>query len=1769
MPELQSTNVFVQFSPSFKGMVRASKRAGQEGGEIFAKAFQQTGDHLKAGFGSLTDDAAREGLKSAEAFNKAFQAKVKASAEKLPVTAGATAASRRLNELRAEMLKLSEQKIGIDIDAETAFAKFATIQNELMNRAKRAGNLQVKTAALEALGVLETLRDDAREVQGVVTEQSKEAQLQVAKLQEKLSTLSNKQIGVEVSTEQATLELNDLSRELNQIARNSAIDMDVRVEAAQALTKIKELKTQIETIENPDVDINARTDEAKAKVEAIRGDISRLATEQAQVEVGADTTVAKLELDSIKRELSSIQRDDSIDIDVRADAARALAELETVNAEIERIDGKNVDVKANTSGLNGLGFAATGAASKVSALVWAAGAVGPAFVAAGAVAVGALAGIAAAATSAAGGLLVGIGALGSIGSKYSEYKQAKQSAASSGGGGVSGASNAAAQASAERQYQRQIADGQKSLAKAQAEAAKSAQDAANKVNKAEADKAKAVQEANRKIEDATKNLSKVQAKGARDIAAADAAVSKARADAARQAQASARAIANAEKRLEKAQTQVLKAQQALTQARAQARRTMDDLARSVKQGALAERSAALSVQEARKRLDELQRSGVGEGLEWEQARLSYEQALQSLDDQVEANRRLAEEKAKADTAGVEGSEEVLAAQEQLANAQEGVADAQQAVADARQQAADQAAAAAERIAEAEERAAQVRLDVAEKIRAAEESLAQAKEDAAERVRAADEKVTEAKQAQAEAAVSAAEKISDAEENLARLREDHAAKTAQFGQSASGAAGGVNQLKDALDGLPPSAVNFIHYLEQMEQKLTPLRDAAYNGLLPRLQTAMQGLEPYLPGVTALVGDLATRMGDLAIKAVEGLGNPVWQKFGDMLSRTMGPNLTSVGNIVGNLATGLAGIATAFEPVAQKFITGLEASSSKFASWGAGLGDNPKFKQFLDYIDRMAPKVKEALAAMGRALLNVIEATGISGGDSLDRITGFFNKVAEISPETLNSIGSAVAKIAGGIAAFSGIATAANAIGSVVGTLKSLGSVLGIGGGAAAAEGAAGAAAGVAGAAGGAVEGAAGVAGAAGGAGGLAGTLGRVVGLVGNFGSKLASLAGPVGIAIGVITSIGAAIASLWQNNEGFRETIMGAWEGIQEGISRIWNEVLQPIFSAFGSIIQTVADIFGNILGPIVEAVWNGILQPIFTLLGTVVSTVFNAIVMPIFKLAAAAFQALATALKWANDKIIGPVFKAVGSVLDFVWSHTIKVVFDAINTAWKAVSDGISTVWNSFMKPIFDFIGEFLKVTFLAAWNAMSAEVKKVWTGIKTMLDSVWKNNIKPIFDPIATFLKETFVGYFTTAKESIKTAWDGLKEIAKTPIKFIVETVWNNGIAKSFNDIAQKLGMSSRLPTYQLNFASGGVLPGYTPGRDVHHFFSPTAGWLNLSGGEGIIRPDALRALGGKKWLDMINRTRGKGLAPTGDFGLAGLGNWSFSKGGIWGGFTSWVSGAASTISRAFSTVTDFVDKVLEDPLGAVTDLILTPAKNLLSGISGGKLGQIVTGVVPWTFNGIKSIFKKDADKVGGPGQHAVTYARKLVAQKVPYVWGGSSIPPGLDCSGLVYYTLNHMVNPKAIARTTAAGYEAASKAVNWSDKRIGDLLFYGPKGNASHIAFYSGNNRLIEEPRPGGHAQEVPVRTGRAGRLLFDEGGWLPPGASDVLNLTGKPEAIMTDSLMREYTAKVMNHTTSGHGMNVSMVINNPLGQPTIDDVNRSLRRVSYLGRRGATVL
>ncbi len=144
-----------------------------------------------------------------------------------------------------------------------------------------------------------------------------------------------------------------------------------------------------------------------------------------------------------------------------------------------------------------------------------------------------------------------------------------------------------------------------------------------------------------------------------------------------------RSTRDAEEALTRAQQNAREAQAALTRARESATEQLDDLRRAVSGAALDEEAAVLAVERAQQRLAEARSEGAS-GLDLREAELGIRQAQQALEDTRDRYGDLRRESEQANKAGVEGSDEVVAAQQQVADSARGVRDAQEGVADAAQ-----------------------------------------------------------------------------------------------------------------------------------------------------------------------------------------------------------------------------------------------------------------------------------------------------------------------------------------------------------------------------------------------------------------------------------------------------------------------------------------------------------------------------------------------------------------------------------------------------------------------------------------------------------------------------------------------------------------------------------------------------------------------------------------------------------------------------------------------------------------------------------------------------------------------------------------------------------------------------------------------------------------------------------------------------------------------------------------------------------------------------
>lgn len=112
--------------------------------------------------------------------------------------------------------------------------------------------------------------------------------------------------------------------------------------------------------------------------------------------------------------------------------------------------------------------------------------------------------------------------------------------------------------------------------------------------------------------------------------------------------------------------------------------------------------------------------------------------------------------------------------------------------------------------------------------------------------------------------------------------------------------------------------------------------------------------------------------------------------------------------------------------------------------------------------------------------------------------------------------------------------------------------------------------------------------------------------------------------------------------------------------------------------------------------------------------------------------------------------------------------------------------------------------------------------------------------------------------------------------------------------------------------------------------------------------------------------------------------------------------------------------------------------------------------------------------------------YAKEFLGN--PYVWGGTSLTKGADCSGYVMsvfkkygVSLPHSSVAQANCGTT----------IKVSEAKPGDLVFYGNGRSINHVAIYIGNGQVIHasSPKTGIRISNVSYRSPiKAVRILYD---------------------------------------------------------------------------------
>jgi hypothetical protein len=480
---------------------------------------------------------------------------------------------------------------------------------------------------------------------------------------------------------------------------------------------------------------------------------------------------------------------------------------------------------------------------------------------------------------------------------------------------------------------------------------------------------------------------------------------------------------------------------------------------------------------------------------------------------------------------------------------------------------------------------------------------------------------------------------------------------------------------------------------------------------------------------------------------------------------------------------------------------------------------------------------------------------------------------------------------------------------------------------------------------------------------------------------------------------------------------------------------------------------------------------VFTAIGRIIGWLWDTIIKPVFGFIIGIWTTFFELVSWGWS-IIGPVLQLLGAMFTWLWENAIGPALGWIGGKFKWLADKVAMIWTDYIEPILDKFG-------LGA-----DDLKRIWNG----------------------------------AIDAIGGAWERLQDLIKIPMRFIVETVINKGFVENFNKLAEFFGTDKIKPLSLswLNSKPANNAPSKgsgSMGQGSHGVGGyATGGWTGpgakyqpagiVHADEYVIKKESTNRLRAKYGLGALEYINAYGELPTmGGYATGGL----VGPSQVYKQLGAWV--------RA-----NLPGKVITSDLrpGAIT---------ALGNVSNHGRGLAVDIGPPdmAAFNEIKAAFGKAILQLfyspAGPNQ--VLNGRNWNSDPVTRSnhwdhihWAMKSMAPGGDLSGGGGSFLDWFSNPLTFIQDKINGFT----------KKIGDNPFGAFLTSVPGKLMDMAKDTILGiaglgEPEDSngapGYARGGLVG-GRGmrdnGTMMYDNGGYLPPGITTVMNLTGRPEPVFT---------------------------------------------------------
>ena len=248
--------------------------------------------------------------------------------------------------------------------------------------------------------------------------------------------------------------------------------------------------------------------------------------------------------------------------------------------------------------------------------------------------------------------------------------------------------------------------------------------------------------------------------------------------------------------------------------------------------------------------------------------------------------------------------------------------------------------------------------------------------------------------------------------------------------------------------------------------------------------------------------------------------------------------------------------------------------------------------------------------------------------------------------------------------------------------------------------------------------------------------------------------------------------------------------------------------------------------------------------------------------------------------------------------HLLKIFKGDWSGAWEAIKATLSRAWEA-IGGIVDLGLTLMKKALSLGWGVIKSVAGAAWDGVVAAIGAAWNKVTGVIAGPVDRAMQ--FI------QENLIDKINGLFSLLG--VEFRIKAIWVPGVSN--------LAYQGSRNKNKYAAADGGVLPGWSPGRDIHEFYSPPGG-TSRSRAARRSCTEFTRAVGGPAGVAHINSLVRKGQA--------------FADGGVFGNI-------AGAIGSAFSGLKDMVT----DPMGSIRNLI----GSVLGAVGSNPMARLTAGAV------------------------------------------------------------------------------------------------------------------------------------------------------------------------------------------------------------------------------